>query len=71
MEANQIEPKEKVSASKKLQRADAEALLEKASKMIVSKGKKVSEFKGGKSATEEAVDAVQREVSEFLKQTDG
>ena len=45
-------------ASRKLQREDAQALLAKASKMIVAKSKKVVEFKGGAAATEEAVDAM-------------
>jgi arsenate reductase-like glutaredoxin family protein len=41
-----------------LQKEDAQALLAKASKMIVARGKKVVEFKGGKAATEEAVNAM-------------
>ncbi|MEQ8691052.1 MAG: hypothetical protein RIC89_09500 [Pseudomonadales bacterium] len=49
---------EKIPASRKLQREDAEALLAKASTMTVAKGKKVSEFKGGKTASDEAVDAM-------------
>ncbi len=58
MEASSVDIKETIPASRKLQREDAEALLAKASKMTVSKGKKVQEFKGGKAATDEAVDAM-------------
>lgn len=58
MEANKIDVAEKVSANKKLQRADAEALLAKASTMTVAKGKKVQEFKAGKGASEEAITAM-------------
>ena len=58
MEANKINIDEQIPASRKLQRSDAEALLAKASKMTVAKGKKISEFKGGKGATSEAVDAM-------------
>ena len=49
---------EQIPASRKLQREDATALLAKASKMVVAKGKKISEFKGGKAASDEAVDAM-------------
>jgi len=38
-----------VPASKKLQAADAKALLKGASRLIVAKGKKVTEFPGGKA----------------------
>ena len=58
MEASNIEVKETVPASRKLQREDAEALLAKATKMTVAKGKKVQTFKGGKNAPTEAVDAM-------------
>lgn len=57
MDAQNIEPKETVPASRKLGRSDAEALAKAASKVIVAKGKKVSEFKGG-AATKEVVDAM-------------
>lgn len=50
--------KESVSASKKLQAADAEAIAQESSKMIVMKGKKITEFKVGKDTTEEAVTAM-------------
>jgi len=58
LEASNIAIETTVPASRKLQREDAQALLAKASKMIVAKGKKVVEFKGGAAATEEAVDAM-------------
>ena len=58
MEASDIQIKETIPASRKLQRADAEALLAKASKMTVAKGKKVQEFAGGAKATDEAVAAM-------------
>ncbi len=58
MEARSVDIKETIPASRKLQREDAESLLAKASKMTVAKGKKVQEFKGGKDASAEAVDAM-------------
>ena len=58
MEARKVDIAETIPASRKLQREDAEALLAKATKMTVSKGKKVQEFKGGKNATDEAIDAM-------------
>jgi arsenate reductase-like glutaredoxin family protein len=58
LEASQIEISETIPASRKLQRADAAALLAKAKTMVVSKGKKVSEFTGGSKASEEALDAM-------------
>ncbi len=47
MEASSVEIGETVPASRKLQAQDAQELLDKASKLVVMKGKKVSEF--GKS----------------------
>jgi len=58
LEASDIRIKETIPASRKLQRADAEALLAKASRMTVAKGKKVQDFAGGAKATDEAVDAM-------------
>jgi len=58
LEASKVDIKETIPASRKLQREDAAALLAKASKMTVAKGKKIQEFKGGKAATEEAIDAM-------------
>lgn len=45
-------------ASRKLGREDAEALAQAASKLIVAKGKKVTDFNVGKATTDEAVDAM-------------
>ena len=57
MDAKKIEAKEVVSASKKLDRKDAVALIKGANKVIVAKGKKVQSFPGGK-ASKEIVDAL-------------
>ena len=48
MDANKIEPKEVVLASQKLGETDAEELASKATKIVVFKGKKVTEFSGSK-----------------------
>ena len=58
MEANDIHIGEQVPASRKLQAKDAKALLKKASKLIVAKGKKVSEFTAGPRASNDAVNAM-------------
>ena len=58
MEASNIEISETIPASRKLQREDAAALLAKAKTMVVSKGKKVTEFAGGSKASDEALDAM-------------
>lgn len=58
MEANEIQVTEQVPASRKLQAEDAKALLGKASKLIVAKGKKVSKFAVGTRASTEAIDAM-------------
>ena len=58
MEASSVTVKEKVPASKKLQAADAKDLLDAASKLIVAKGKKVTEFKGANAKSEDAVAAM-------------
>ena len=50
--------KEQVPASKKLQAADAKELLGAASKLIVAKGKKVTEFKGADAKGDDAVAAM-------------
>ena len=57
MDANGIEAKEVVQASRKLGRREAAELVRSASRVIVAKGKKVSSFPGGK-ATEEKVAAL-------------
>ncbi len=45
-------------ASKKLGKSDAAAMAKSASKVIVSKGKKVAEFKPGGKASAEVVEAM-------------
>jgi len=57
MDAHGIDPKEVVPASRKLGRSEAKALIESSSRVIVAKGKKVTEFPGGK-ATKDAVEAL-------------
>ena len=57
MDAHGIEPKEAVSASKKLGRSDAAALVKSSKKVIVAKGTKVQSFPGGK-VSKEIVDAL-------------
>ena len=52
MDAHRIEPKELVSASKKLGRAEAAELVRQAAKVIVAKGKAVQEYTGGKPSAE-------------------
>ena len=58
MEARDIEIKETVPASRKLQAADSKEMLSSASKLIALKGKKIAEFKGGDDATDEAIAAM-------------
>lgn len=58
MEANDIAIKETIPASRKLQADDAAELLGKASKLIVAKGKKISEFKLTDAEHDEAVAAM-------------
>jgi len=58
LEASKITVKEQIPASKKLQAKDAKELLQSASKLIVAKGKKVTEFKAGKAVDAEAVKAM-------------
>jgi len=57
VDAQGIEVEQVVPASRKLGRAEAKALIESASRVVVAKGRKVSEFPGGK-ATAEAVEAL-------------
>lgn len=45
-------------ATKKLQEADAKALLKNASRLIVAKGKRVTEFSGGSRPSADAVKAM-------------
>jgi arsenate reductase-like glutaredoxin family protein len=58
LDANGIEPKEVVPASRKLGKSDAAAMAKAASKVIVAKGKKVTEFKPGGKASKELVEAM-------------
>jgi arsenate reductase-like glutaredoxin family protein len=58
LEANDIQVTEQVPASRKLQAQDAKSLLSKASKLIVAKGKKVSDFTAGPDASADAVSAM-------------
>jgi len=57
LDANGIEAKETILASAKLGRKDAAAMAKAAGKVIVAKGKKLTEFKGG-SAGKDVVDAM-------------
>ena len=52
MDARGIEAKEVVPASRKLAKKEAAALAKQASKVIVAKGKKVTEFPGGKAGAD-------------------
>ena len=52
MDARGIEAKEVVPASRKLAQKEAAGLAKQASKVIVAKGKKVTEFTGGKAGKE-------------------
>ena len=58
MDANGLEAKETVPASRKLGRDDAKALAKDAKQLIVAKGKKVTDFDVSKTVTDEAVDAM-------------
>jgi hypothetical protein len=58
MDARALEARETVSASKKLGRDDAAAMLASASRLVVAKGKKVLEFVLDKGVPDEAVDAM-------------
>ena len=58
MDANGLEPKETVPASRKLGRSDALELAKKATTVIVAKGKKVSTFKPKGKPMKEVIDAM-------------
>ena len=58
MDARNLEAKERVSASKKLGRDHAAALLKPATRLVVAKGKKTLEFDVRKRVFAEAVDAM-------------
>ena len=57
MDAHSIEPRETIPASRKLGRETAQELARGASKIVVAKGGKVTEFSGG-SAEDETVSAM-------------
>ncbi len=58
MDARQLTATETVSASRKLARDDAHALLKTSKKLLVAKGKKVARWTIGKTIDPEAVDAM-------------
>ena len=58
MDANGIEAREVVPASRKLGKKDAAAIAKAASKLIVAKGKKVTRFSPGGKASAEIVEAM-------------
>ena len=58
MDAQTIEPKELVPASRKLGRSDAAEIAKNATRLIVAKGKKVDEFAPGGKAPKAVVDAM-------------
>ena len=58
MDDHKIEVKEQVSASKQLGAKDAAEMAKAASRVVVAKGTKVSEFSPGGKAGKEIVDAM-------------
>ena len=58
MDARGLEATEQVPASRKLQEKDARAILKESSRLIVAKGKKISEFDVSKKVSTEAVQAM-------------
>ncbi len=52
LDARGLEAKEVIPASRKLGKREAADLVRRASKVIVAKGRKVSEFPGGKAGAE-------------------
>ena len=56
MDAHGFEPKERVSASKKLGRDDARSILEGSSRVIVAKGRKLDDFETGGQVDEAVLD---------------
>ena len=58
MDASQLKATETVSASRKLGREDAIAMLEQANRLLVAKGKKLSEWKISGEPPEDAVEAM-------------
>jgi arsenate reductase-like glutaredoxin family protein len=58
LEANSIAIEETIPASRKLQKDDARKLLKGADRLIVAKGKKVTEYELGARIAGETVDAM-------------
>ena len=58
MDANKIKPKDIVLASQKLGQKDAEDLAGKATKIMVFKGKKVTEFNGANKLDKENIQSM-------------
>jgi hypothetical protein len=58
LEANQIDIKETIPASRKLQKDDARKLLKGASRLVVAKGKKVTEVELGSRIAADTVEAM-------------
>jgi len=58
LDANAIEPKETVSANQKLGKRDAAAMAKAASRLIVAKGKKLTEWKAAQTSSKQAVEAM-------------
>jgi arsenate reductase-like glutaredoxin family protein len=58
LDAHAIEPREIVSASKKLGKKDAAALAKSVSRLVVSKGKKISRFTAENLSSTEALEAM-------------
>ena len=56
MDAHGLDPAERVSASEKLQRDDARAILEGSSRVIVAKGRKLDDFETGGAVDEGVLD---------------
>ncbi len=56
MDANSLEPEEKVSASRKLGRDDARSILEASTRVIVAKGRRLDEIETGGAVDEGVLD---------------
>jgi arsenate reductase-like glutaredoxin family protein len=58
LEANKIDVKEQIPASRKLSLSDAKKLLKSASSLTVAKGKKVTQFKAADLSTKAAAESM-------------
>jgi hypothetical protein len=58
LDANGIEPEETVPASRKLGRKEATEIAKAATRLLVSKGNKLSEFKTVGGPSQQAIDAM-------------